>query len=60
MKLSELGPRIKLEIYKVEEGVNEGEIMYHKFVQKSEEEAKQLKERVLIFEVIRYHYLLLM
>ena len=46
MKLTELGPRLTLEIYKVEQGVGEGDILYHKFVKKSAEEAAAIKARV--------------
>lgn len=49
MKLTELGPRLTLEIYKVEQGVGEGDILYHKFIQKSPEEAAATKARVIIF-----------
>lgn len=48
MKLSELGPRMTLEIFKVEQGVNEGDVLYHKFVHKSKEEAQNLKSKVSI------------
>jgi ribosome biogenesis protein SSF1/2 len=46
MKLIELGPRLTLEIFKVEQGVNEGDVLYHKFVQKTPAEAAQIKARV--------------
>lgn len=46
MKLIELGPRLTLELYKVQQGMNEGDILYHKFVQKSPEEAAATKERI--------------
>jgi ribosome biogenesis protein SSF1/2 len=48
MKLAELGPRITMEIFKVENGVGEGDIIYHKYEQKTEEEAARLKARVRI------------
>lgn len=46
MKLVELGPRLTLELYKVQQGVNDGDILYHKFVQKTPEEAAAIKARV--------------
>ncbi len=46
MKLSELGPRMTLEIFKVEQGVNEGDILYHKFVHKTRDEANKTKAKV--------------
>ena len=46
MKLSEIGPRLTLELFKVENGVGEGDVIYHKFVYKSPAEATALKQRV--------------
>jgi ribosome biogenesis protein SSF1/2 len=46
MKLSELGPRLTLEIFKVEQGVNEGDILYHKFIQKTRDEATKTKNKL--------------
>lgn len=48
MKLTELGPRLTLEIFKVEQGVNEGDVLYHKFVHKTPAEAAKIKAKVLI------------
>jgi ribosome biogenesis protein SSF1/2 len=45
IKLVELGPRVSLELYKVERGLCEGDVLYHKFETKSAEEAAQLKKR---------------
>lgn len=56
MKLVELGPRISLELYKVEQEVNEGDILYHKFVQKSAEEAAANKAKVRNHRLISYEY----
>lgn len=46
MKLSELGPRITMELYKVENGLAEGDVLYHKFEKKSTAEATALKAKV--------------
>lgn len=46
LKLVELGPRLKLKLIKVERGLGEGDVMYHSFVKKTPEEARQLKRRV--------------
>ena len=46
LKLTEIGPRLTLELFKVEKDVCEGDILYHKFVQKSAEEAKKTKNRL--------------
>lgn len=45
IKLVEIGPRIKLGLRKIEEGVCEGKILYHSFVHKSESEVKALEKK---------------
>lgn len=45
VKLVELGPRMRLRMTKVEEGVCEGKVMWHESIEKSAEEVKEL-ERV--------------
>ena len=45
VKLVELGPRMKLRMVKVEEGVCEGRIMWHEFVHKSKAEEKEMAGR---------------
>ncbi|KKK17520.1 hypothetical protein P175DRAFT_0488038 [Aspergillus ochraceoroseus IBT 24754] len=42
VKLVELGPRMKLRLIKVEEGVCEGRVMWHDYIHKSEKEVNQL------------------
>lgn len=42
VKPVELGPRLKLRMVKVEEGVCEGRIMWHEFVQKSKTEQQEM------------------
>lgn len=49
IKLTELGPRMTLELFKVENGLGEGEVLYHKYVHKTESEAAALKLRVFYF-----------
>jgi ribosome biogenesis protein SSF1/2 len=46
LKLVELGPRMTLRLFKVEQGVCEGEVLHHEFVHKSAEEAKKTKQRL--------------
>ncbi len=43
IRLVELGPRMTLELIKVEEGLLEGEVLYHRFVSKTEEEKKAIR-----------------
>lgn len=45
VKLVELGPRLKLRLLKVEEGVCEGKVMWNELVTKSKSQAKELDER---------------
>jgi ribosome biogenesis protein SSF1/2 len=45
IKLIELGPRLELELLKIEEGVCEGDVIYHKYVTKTPEEVAELKQR---------------
>lgn len=45
LKLVELGPRLELELYKVEQGLGTGNVLYHKYVQKTPTEAAALKDK---------------
>ncbi|OAD58798.1 Protein Peter pan [Eufriesea mexicana] len=45
IKLSELGPRLTLELIKVEDGLLDGEVLYHEYIQKSEEEKLLIKKK---------------
>jgi ribosome biogenesis protein SSF1/2 len=45
IKLVELGPRLRLRMIKVEEGICEGRVMWNEFVTKSSTEEKELEER---------------
>lgn len=45
VRLVELGPRISMELMKIEDGLLDGEIMFHKFVHKTEDEVKEIKRR---------------
>jgi len=44
IKLVELGPRMKLRLIKVEEGLCGGRVMWHDYVKKSEAEVKEMDE----------------
>ena len=43
-RLTEVGPRLKLLLIKVEDGMCDGEVLYHNFISKSDEEIRALKE----------------
>jgi ribosome biogenesis protein SSF1/2 len=45
VKLVELGPRMKLRMTKVEEGVCNGKIMWHEYIHKTKEEMRELDKR---------------
>lgn len=45
VKMVELGPRMKLRMTKVEEGVCNGKIMWHEYIHKSKEEVKALEKK---------------
>ncbi|KAL3761232.1 hypothetical protein ACHAWU_007049 [Discostella pseudostelligera] len=45
LKLIELGPRLRLKLYKVERGLSSGDVMYHAYVHKSPTEVAELKAR---------------
>ena len=44
VKLVEIGPRMKLRMTKVEEGVCNGKIMWHEYINKSKEEIKAMEQ----------------
>lgn len=46
VRLSELGPRMTLQIYKVESGLLEGQVLYHSHVIKTAEEKLELEENL--------------
>lgn len=45
IKLVELGPRMKLRMTKVEEGVCSGKVMWHEYIHKSKDEMNQLDKK---------------
>ena len=49
IKLAELGPRMKLRMIKVEEGVCEGKVMWHESIEKTAEEVKEMEKIVSAF-----------
>lgn len=44
IKLTELGPRMTLKLVKIDSGVASGDVLYHAFVKKTDEEAAALKK----------------
>uniref|UniRef100_A0A8C5M501 Peter pan homolog n=1 Tax=Leptobrachium leishanense TaxID=445787 RepID=A0A8C5M501_9ANUR len=45
VRLTEIGPRITLELVKIEEGLSDGKVLYHTFIQKTEDELKEMLAR---------------
>lgn len=45
IKLSELGPRLTLQLIKIEDGLLDGEVLYHDFVEKTEEEKLLIQKK---------------
>lgn len=45
LKLVEIGPRLSMELIKVEKGLGSGDVLYHAHIQKSPTEAAALKEK---------------
>eukprot|EP00461_Guttulinopsis_vulgaris_P002089 UN02090 len=45
LKLKELGPRMTLELYKIEDGFCEGHVIYNRYVNKTPEELEELEGR---------------
>lgn len=48
VKLTEIGPRMELQLVKVQAGMCNGEVLYHRFIQKTEEELQQQKKEFSI------------
>eukprot|EP00696_Hemimastix_kukwesjijk_P015990 gnl/Hemi2/4283_TR1498_c0_g1_i1.p1 gnl/Hemi2/4283_TR1498_c0_g1~~gnl/Hemi2/4283_TR1498_c0_g1_i1.p1 ORF type:complete len:422 (-),score=141.46 gnl/Hemi2/4283_TR1498_c0_g1_i1:31-1296(-) len=45
IRLTEVGPRLRLQLVKLQEGFMDGSVMYHRYVTKSPAEAQQLQAR---------------
>ncbi|CAH0558810.1 unnamed protein product [Brassicogethes aeneus] len=44
IRLSELGPRLTLQLIKIEDGLLDGEVLYHDLIQKTEEEKVEIEK----------------
>lgn len=45
VRLSELGPRLTLQLMKIEDGLLDGEVLYHDLIHKTEEEKLEIEKR---------------
>ena len=43
-RLTEIGPRITMQLMKIEEGVCDGQVLFHEYITKTEEELQLQKE----------------
>ena len=46
IRLTEIGPRLKLKLIKIQEGINEGEVLYHMFMNKTPEEIQIIRDNL--------------
>lgn len=44
IRLSELGPRLTLQLIKIEDGLLDGEVLYHDLIHKSDEEKAEIQK----------------
>lgn len=47
VRLTEIGPRMTLELVKIEEGLCDGEVLYHSHVSKTAEQVEELRKRTI-------------
>lgn len=45
VRLSELGPRLTLHLIKIEDGLLNGEVLFHDIIQKTDEEKAEISKR---------------
>uniref|UniRef100_A0A8C1UID3 Peter pan homolog n=1 Tax=Cyprinus carpio TaxID=7962 RepID=A0A8C1UID3_CYPCA len=45
VRLTEIGPRMTLQLVKISEGMGEGKVLYHSFISKTEEEIQEMLKR---------------
>ncbi|XP_073411805.1 suppressor of SWI4 1 homolog isoform X1 [Dendrobates tinctorius] len=45
VRLTEIGPRMTLQLVKIEEGLNDGKVLYHNYIKKTEEEIMAMLDR---------------
>ena len=46
IRLSEIGPRLKIKLVKIEEGICDGEVLYHEYVKKTPDEVAEIREKL--------------
>ena len=53
IQLLEMGPRLTLTLHKIEEGIMSGEVLYHSEIQKTPEEAAELREKAKMKKALK-------
>lgn len=53
ISLHEIGPRLEVTLVKIEDGVANGKVLYHRYITKSKEELEQLEQKELEFQAQR-------
>ena len=46
IRLTEIGPRFKLKLIKIEEGICDGEVLYHDKIKKTPEELEEIRNNL--------------
>jgi len=47
IRLTEIGPRMTLELVKIEDGLCDGEVLYHTYISKTSDEIAELRKRTI-------------
>ncbi|XP_077288849.1 brix domain-containing protein peter pan [Arctopsyche grandis] len=45
VRLSELGPRLTMQLVKIEDGLMDGEVLFHEFINKTEDEKEEIRKK---------------
>lgn len=53
VKLVEIGPRVDMEMIKIQDGMMSGKVLYHKYIQKTAEEVEEIERRVAEQNLLR-------
>ena len=58
-RLTEIGPRLSLTLTKIQEGICDGEVLFHEYIEKTDEElklqAEMRKKRMLVIFIFFFY-----
>ncbi len=54
IRLTEIGPRLKLKLIKIQEGLQDGDVLYHFFMNKTPEELQQLRDALKLKKLVAF------